>query len=189
MSHVLTNQDQSQALKSTLAWVLPVLAFTALTAASAHFRFYIPGTPVPITLQSFVVILSGATLGAWRGFWSQALVVVLAALGYQVYSTSSVGFEVLLSSTGGYILGFMLASYVAGLMRDRQIFKGFVPTYLYLFFASAFVFLPGVLWLKTLLGLDWTQAIAQGLTPFIIGDIVKTLGATACVWSVQKFRA
>lgn len=170
--------------RSLATGLVQVLAFTVLTALCAHARFYLPFTPVPITLQSFAVILAGAFLGSQKGFASQALLIAAGAVGLNVFSAGA-GIAVILGPTGGYLLGFMLAAFVAGKMAERKTLKGFWETSALLFVASLFILIPGVIWLKVLTGSSWISAIQMGFIPFIIGDIVKTFAAAAAVKALR----
>lgn len=175
-------------IQRLLAWSLPIFGFTALTAFCAHAKIYLPFTPVPITLQSMAVVLSGAVLGSSRGLISQMLLILVGALGMPVFTTDASGLNVILGSTGGYILGFMLCAYISGVMAEKSKLKNFGSGSLYLFIASFFIFVPGVIWLKGLLGISWKSALELGLYPFIIGDILKTFVAASVIWSLAKIK-
>lgn len=178
-SSILT-QDRS--LRSTLLVAAGVLTFALLTAAGSQIKFYLPFTPVPVTLQSLAVVLAGGFLGSRAGLASQVLMVLLGVLGLPVLTNSDVSVvQALTGATGGYILGFLFCAYVVGKMQEANVFRGFMATYGYLFAASLFIFIPGVIWLKFFLNLTWTTAIIQGFIPFLIGDLLKTLIAAGAV--------
>jgi biotin transport system substrate-specific component len=101
--------------------------------------------------------------------------------GLPVFSDRLPGFITLAGPTGGYIVGFVLSAFVAGWIFENAKPKSFVGTFIALFVASLFIFIPGVLWLKTLTQTSLAQALALGFTPFLIGDLVKTLAATIAV--------
>jgi biotin transport system substrate-specific component len=171
---------------SSALWSLGLIGgFALLTALASHVRFYLPFTPVPITLQTMVVVMAGAFLGANRGFLSMAALILAGSLGVAVFTTST---SVLLGATGGYIFGFALAAYVAGAAAEKGAFTSFAMTYIWLLTISLFILVPGMIWLKTFLNLTWTQAFQMGFAPFVLGDLVKTAGATAAVWGFQKWR-
>jgi biotin transport system substrate-specific component len=177
-------------ISRTSDWVFvafQILFFSVLTALCAQIKFYLPFTPVPITLQSFAVIMAGATLGSHRGAISQAFLLVLGGLGFQVFTGDVSGWQALLGPTGGYILGFILAAYVAGAMREKGYLKGFWRSALWMFIASFFIFLPGVVWLKVATSLSWQQAVLLGFVPFLAGDVVKTLMAAGSHWTLSKW--
>ncbi len=181
MASTLSTTSKSSTTLTTwfLKWATPVILMSLLTALAAQAKFYLPFTPVPITLQSLVVILSGAWFGMNRGAASQVLLAVLCAFQVPVYSQAGA----LFGPTGGYILGFVFAAMAAGFLRDRGWLKknGFLMSSLLLFAASMFIFIPGVIWLKVWTGRTFYEALAMGFFPFLIGDVVKTLTAALAV--------
>src|SRR3712207_1750584 len=90
--------------------------FAALTAACAWFKVPLPFTPVPITLQTLAVLLSGAMLGAYYGALSMIIYLILGAIGLPVFAGGGSGFGSLLGPTGGYLLSYPIASFVVGKM-------------------------------------------------------------------------
>lgn len=184
MEKALTFNILNRLVKSLLL----TLFMTALCILCAQIRIPLPGTAVPITLQSFAVLLSGALLGASRGALSQAILIGLGAAGFSVFSSGGPGYLALLGPTGGYIVGFVLAAYVSGLLFELKRPKSFFIQSLYLFIGSLFIFVPGLVWLKAFTHATWTQTLAMGLWPFLIGDIVKVLLASSVYYSQQKIR-
>jgi len=164
---------------------LQIVGFAALTALCSHAKFYLPFTPVPITLQTLAVVLAGAMLGSKKGAASQLTLIGASLAGIPVFSTPGAVF----GPTGGYILGFVLAAYVSGWMFERLNTKSFMVKFGLLFLASLFIFLPGVVWLKTLTGISFSKAIALGFTPFLIGDLIKTLIATLFLTGSEKIKS
>lgn len=150
-----------------------IVGFGILTALSSKLSFYLPFSPVPITLQSFVVLLSGAILGARSGALSQITLIAMGAAGLPVFAQALPGNLVLLGPTGGYVLGFVLAAYISGAFFEKFTRPGFLKSFLLFFVASLFIFLPGVAWLTTYTGKDLWTAIQIGFVPFILGDFVK----------------
>jgi len=168
-----------------LTKVALVILFTSLTALAAQARFYLPFTPVPITLQSMMVVLSGAFLGPWLGASSQILLVILGALSFQVFSTENAGLGVIFGPTGGYILGFILCSFLVGLISKHGLLAKPLQAFVFLFLASFALFIPGVIGLKMTFDWSWAEAISKGFTPFLPGDILKTLLALG-VWGTTQ---
>lgn len=160
--------------------VLPVLFFAFATGAASLVKIPVPGTLVPVTLQSAIVLMSGLFLGSTRGAASQMLYIALGSLGLPFFAASAS----LVGPTGGYIFGFVLAAFLSG-YAVRQNF-GFVKTYGAVLLASLGIFLPGVLWLKVFTGQSWSVAFSMGFVPFIVGDLIKT-GIAVSSYSV--FRA
>jgi biotin transport system substrate-specific component len=156
-----------------------VVAGALLTALCAQLSFYLPGDPVPVTGQTFAVLLTGAALGANRGASAQALYVVLGAIGLPFYADGESGFDVIWGATGGYLIGFVVAAYVVGRLAerryDRNAFRA-LPTFA---IGSLIVFAFGVPWLAVSVDISLAKAIDLGFVPFIPGGIVKALAASA----------
>ncbi len=165
--------------KSAVTTVLLMVGFAMLTALAAQVRIPIPGTPVPITAQTFAVLLAGAALGARAGAGSQLIYWAMGALGLPVYANASGGWEAAVGATGGYLAGFVVAAAVVGWLaqrgRDRTV-RTAVPAF---FAGNAVIYLIGVPWLiVTVPGFDTLAAgLAAGFTPFVVGDIVKVAAA------------
>ncbi|GAA4742968.1 biotin transporter BioY [Amnibacterium soli] len=150
-----------------------VVGGAALTAALAQVA--IPLWPVPITGQTLAVLLVGSSLGAARGALSMVLYALVGALGAPIFSEASSGTGVLFGATGGYIVGFVLAAAFTGWLAQRRWERGLVRGMLAFVAGSAVVFLVGLPWLQVSLGLTWPQTLAAGLTPFIVGGVVKAV--------------
>jgi len=150
-----------------------VVGGAALTAALAQVA--IPLWPVPITGQTLAVLLVGSSLGAARGALSMVLYALVGALGAPIFSEASGGTGVLFGATGGYIVGFVLAAAFTGWLAQRRWERGLVRGMLAFIAGSAVVFLVGLPWLQVSLGLTWSQTLASGLYPFIIGGVVKAV--------------
>lgn len=156
---------------------LAVGAFVVLTALSAFVRIPLPFTPVPLTLQTFFVLLSGALLGRKLGFFAQATYILLGLTGSQVFTGLGSGSLYLLGPTGGYVVGFILASFLAGslLSKDGQ---NTTSVFFKLLFADFVILLCGTLWLKIILNFSFSKAFLVGFLPFILGDLLKVFLAT-----------
>jgi biotin transport system substrate-specific component len=150
-----------------------VVGFALLTALMAQIEIPLWFTPVPITGQTFAVLLTGAALGSTLGGASQLLYVALGAIGLPFYSGGDGGWEVVTGATGGYLVGFVVAAYLVGLLaerhQDRTVLTA-IPAFLA---GSTVIYLFGVIWLARELGVSTTEALELGMTPFVIGDVVK----------------
>ena len=150
-----------------------------LTAACAQISIPIPGDPVPITGQTFAVLLCGAGLGAVRGTSAMALYWLLGLIGLPFYADASGGVHAAFGATGGYLIGFMLAAFVVGRLAearlDREPWKA-LPLFTV---GQLIIFAIGVPWLAVNQGIGLEQAIALGFTPFIPGGIIKAIAAAA----------
>lgn len=182
MNSITLRSDRALPFASSILLSLfQIGLFTAITALAAQIRIPLPGTPVPVTLQSMAVILAGAYLGSFRGALSQVFLIALGALGFMVFSLPVPGSVVLLGPTGGYILGFVFAAFIAGKILERNRKLSFLKLNLLLFVASLFIFVPGVIWLSVFTGKNLWIALQLGFFPFIVGDILKTLAASLLI--------
>ncbi len=155
---------------SATAAVLGVLGFCTLTILGAKIRVPVPGTPVPMTLQTAVVLLSGMVLGARLGVASQALYLLIGLVGVPVFAEPGAGPQYLFGATGGYLLSFLVVPVVVGRLARRSHGPGASVHAAVL--GTVVVFAMGVGWLAVLEGDMW-QALEKGLFPFWIGAILK----------------
>lgn len=112
--------------RTTVVTAALVVGFALLTALSAQIVIPLPFTPVPITGQTFAVLLSGAALGAGAGAASQGLYVLLGAVGLPFYAGGASGWTVVTGATGGYLVGFIVAAWVVGVLAEMQIGRAHV---------------------------------------------------------------
>ena len=165
---------------------LLVVAGALLTAACAQISIHVPGSPVPITGQTFAVVLAGASLGSVRGGLSQLLYLVLG-LALPVYASGEHGTGVLFGSSGGYIVGFVLAGFVIGAIAERGADRRVLSACLAFAFGQLLIFGVGVPWLKVSTSQPWSWAIHEGFTIFILGGIIKAVLAgmlTPTAWRI-----
>jgi biotin transport system substrate-specific component len=154
-----------------------VLGFALLTAASAQVIIPLPFTPVPITGQTFAVLLSGAVLGSNLGAASQGLYFLLGAAGLPFYAGGERGWTVATGATGGYLVGFVVAAWAIGRLAERRqdrIVATAIPAFLA---GNLLIHLFGVPWLAYRLGVTWQEAVQLGSVPFIVGDLFKVFAA------------
>ena len=154
-----------------------VVAAAILTAVSAQIAVPIPGTPVPVTLQTFTVVLVGAGLGWKSGLASQLLYVAVGALGAPIYAGGEGGWTATTSHTAGYLVGFIVAATVAGWMAERGQDRRILTAIPAMFVASAIIYTFGATWLAHSLAISPSAAISAGVTPFLVGDAIKMLAA------------
>lgn len=150
-----------------------VVGFTLLTAALAQIRFQFPFIPVPLTGQTFAVLLSGAILGSRRAFSSQALYLAAGAIGMPVFAGGGFSFAYLLGPTGGYLWSFPLAAALMGWLVERGASRKTWRLALSLILCDALILISGTLWLHNIFGFPYRQAALLGFYPFLIGDILK----------------
>ncbi len=152
--------------------------FACLTGLLAQFRFYIPGTPVPVTAQVFGVLLSGVLLGVWGGF-SQCIYLGIGIAGFPWFAGFNSGLIYITGPTGGYIIGFILAAFFIGFIVDRYIkSRNFLSMLLLMLFSTfVLIYLPGLIQLYIWSGytLNLISLISMAVLPFIFADIIKVL--------------
>ena len=164
-----------------------VLGLVVLTALCAQVSIPLPFTPVPLTLQTFAVLGGAAALGAERAVLAQTLYVGLAWLGLPILAEHKGGHEVVIGVTGGYLVGFIVASYVVGVISKRGATRNVWATIAAFVAGSLVIYTLGVSWLAHSTGMSISAAISAGMTPFLIGDVIKALAAGALLPSVWKF--
>jgi len=165
--------------------------FACLTALLAQARFYLPGSPVPLTGQTFAVVLSAVILGKWWGGISQSIYLGVGVAGVPWFAGMNGGVAYLAGPTGGYLIGFVLASFFLGYCVDSFVRSRRYWTLFALMFCANFgiVFGCGLLQLYGWLSLTGVQVdlwglLLMGLIPFIIGDIVKIAIAAGIASSI-----
>jgi biotin transport system substrate-specific component len=156
-----------------------VLAGVGLTALLAQVAIPVPPSPVPVTGQTLAVGLVGATLGARRGTASMALYVLLG-LFLPVYADGGSGWDVIWGASGGYLIGFIVATGVIGWLAEHGADRRVTLAFLAFVAAQLIVFAFGLVGLKLAVGQSWGWTLHNGFVIFIVGGIVKALiGALA----------
>lgn len=182
-----------------LVKTIGVGSFIILTTLGAYVWIPLPFTPVPLTLQTFFVLLSGAVLGRNLGPLSQLGYWLVGGLGLPLFAGGTFGFNALFGPTGGYLIGFIVASWVAGWLRSPNVTLGFgVPSgladknktrfrdlFLIFLVANSLLLLLGAGWLAIVLHCSMKKAIFLGVLPFIPGDILKIIFATLLYKKIQ----
>jgi Uncharacterized conserved protein len=156
-----------------------VVAGALFIYLTARISIPIPGSPVPITGQTFGVLLVGGALGFRRGLIAVALYVLLGVVGLPFFAEGKGGLTVIWGATGGYLIGFMVAGAVVGRLAelgwDRRI-GGALGAMLV---GSVIIYAIGLPWLKVVSGWSVEETIANGLTPFVLWDAIKLVLAAA----------
>jgi len=170
------------------AWtrdILLVFIGSLFVAALAQIKISLPFTPVPITAQTFGVLLTGAALGGKRGAAALALYLAEGALGLPFFAGGARGMSILFGATGGYLIGFILAAYATGKLAERGLERRVSTSVLPFLVGTALIYLCGILWLALTLG-SLTQAIELGLLPFLLGDAIKIIAAALTLPAAWK---
>ena len=175
-SIAITSAKKEIISNRTVIGLIGTLLFMALTALGAHVYIPLSFTPVPITLQTFFVLLSGALLGKRLGPLSQSLYIAMGATGAGIFFSGSSGLAYIMGPTGGYLIGFVVATYLMGrILRNRDSLAAIIIA---MVIGELTILSFGVLWLCAGLKFSLNQAIYMGAIPFIAGDIVKLLAAS-----------
>ncbi len=156
-----------------------IVAGALLTAAAAQIRIPLPFTPVPITGQTFAVLLVGASLGPWHGATSQMLYVLLGAVGLPFYAGASHGWDVLAGATGGYLLSYPVAAWAVGALAKRGWDRKVGSSIGAMLTGNVIIYLIGLPWLGVVLNTGLEKTLELGLYPFIPGDTFKLYLAAA----------
>jgi biotin transport system substrate-specific component len=167
-----------------------VLFVTVLTAIGAQISVPLPFTPVPLTLQPMIVLVGAAALGSRLGMSSQILYLALGIAGLPLFAASPIlpqGAARLLGPTGGYLMAYPLAAFVAGSLAERGFDRWYPTAVIAMVCGLAVVFGGGILWLMLVSPSHGLQAaLATGLYPFIAADLLKLLAAAAVMPSLWK---
>lgn len=150
-----------------------VLVGVLVLAVAAKIK--VPMWPVPITMGTFAVLTIGAAYGARLGLVTILAYMIIGALGFDVFAGSSAeasGLTYMMGGTGGYLVGYVLATLALGALAQRGWDRSVVWMALAMLIGTVLIYVPGLLWLGQLYG--WDKPILQwGLTPFLIGDALK----------------
>lgn len=165
-----------------------VILGIAVLALTAKVKVFMPGIPVPVTLTTFAVLTIGAGYGARLGALTIAGYLAVGALGFDVFAGSSAekaGLVYMMGGTGGYLVGYMLAALALGVAArkgwDRSVGKMAVA----MLIGNALIYIPGLLWLNGFAE-SWSQTLAWGITPFLVGDALKLALAALLLPAVWK---
>jgi len=168
---------------ATLFDVALVAGFSLVVALGAQTAIPLPFTPVPVTLQTLAVLMAGCLLGSARGALAVTAYIGEGLAGLPVFAGGTAGISHLLGPTGGYLLGFVAAAFVAGLLAERGLARHWLGALLVLVAGNIALYVPGVIWLGAYTGAG--QALALGFVPFVIGDGLKI----AAGWGVLSAAA
>jgi biotin transport system substrate-specific component len=167
-----------------------VLVAAGLTAVAAQFTTAVPFTAVPFTLTPIAVLLSGAVLGSRLGALAQATYVAAGVLGLSVFAPSVTlppGALRLAGPTGGYLMAYPLAAFVTGWLSERGWDRHYATSLAALLAGLSVIYLGGVSWLVAAFAATPMAAVAAGLVPFVVLDVLKLAAAAMVlprVWRV-----
>ncbi len=171
---------------------LLVLGGAAFVGLMAQLSYKLHFTPVPLTGQTFAVLLVGAAYGPALGAASMVAYALLGIVGVPLYADHTHGWSTFTGNSGGYIVGFVLAAAVTGWLSERGWDKKFSSSIASMLTGSVIIYLCGAIWLHHELHASWETTLVDGVYPFVPGDMVKLYLAAAALpgaWSlVRRFR-
>lgn len=182
-----TNSSLYSRIKPHSIWLeLPILAaFNLLLVASAYVSIPLPFTPVPITGQTFAVMLIGMVLGRTLGAGVVLAYLIEGACGLPVFAGGALGVPALLGPTGGYLFGFAVAAWVTGWFAEHKWDRNYVLSILAMLIGHAVVFAAGLSWLYRFV--PGNQVFALGLAPFVVGTLIKVVVAAGVLPTIWRF--
>jgi biotin transport system substrate-specific component len=167
-----------------------VVAGALLIYLTARIVIPVPGSPVPITGQTFGVLQVGASLGLRRGLFAVSLYVLLGVVGLPFFAEGKGGLSVIWGARGGYLVGFMVAGAVVGRLAELGWDRRFTGAFGAMLAGSVIIYAIGLPWLMVVTGFTLEETITKGLTPFLVGDALKLLLAAvllpAAWWVVER---
>ena len=169
----------SKIRSSELLWVI---TFTVLTFLAAQVE--IPTQPVPFTLQTMLVLLAGAFLGARNGAYSQIVYLALGVIGIPVYAGFSFGLAKIFGPTGGYLLSFPFAAYLVGYVLEKK--SGTLALILSFVLGQLLILFVGAAFLAVFMNGDFGKAMFSGVVIFSVWDIIKISAAVSIYKAVSK---
>ena len=187
-----TYTAEHQAVSGADVWVRRVVVValsTLLLAVCAHISAPLPFTPVPLTMQTFAVLLVGMVLGPLEGLAVLLLYLAEGAVGLPVFSPQGLGgVAQLVGPSGGYLLSYPLAALLAGAVffASRRFIPVFVASLTAAVIADAVILSSGAAWLASSLRLFWIKALEVGALPFLPGELLKALLIAIIVTALQR---
>jgi biotin transport system substrate-specific component len=153
-----------------------VVGGAVLVGLSAQVAIPLPFTPVPLTLQTFAVLLTGAVLGSLRGLLSMLLYTLVGVAGFGWFAGHHSGWQF---ASFGYILGFIIAATLVGRLAEGGADRTVGRTILMMVLGNVVIYAAGVTWLMAFTHMSLPVALAKGVVPFLIGDAIKIAVAAA----------
>jgi biotin transport system substrate-specific component len=158
------------ASRTAITQIALVVGGAAFVGVAAQIVVPLPFTPVPLTLQTFAVLLVGASLGSLRGVLSMVVYLIVGMVGVPWFSGGTSGFS---NASFGYILGFIFAAFIVGRLAERGASTTALRSAGLMVVGNLAIYAVGVTWLKFAIDVNWATALSLGVVPFLIGDAVK----------------
>ena len=160
---------RSTALSHAVLVVSGVLGLAAL----AQIAIPVPGSPVPVTGQTLGVLILGTAYGSTLGFTTFALYILAGIAGAPVFADGGQGLDRIVGATGGYLVGMLVATFVLGQLARFRLDQKFLTALPSMLVGTIITFSFGLVWLHQSTGQTWSWTFEKGLTPFIVGEVLK----------------
>ena len=166
---------RSSLMPRTTALANAVLVVSGVFALAilAQIAIPVPGSPVPVTGQTLGVLLIGTAYGSTLGVTTFALYLLAGIAGAPVFANNGFGIDRVIGATGGYLIGMLVATYVVGQLARLRLDQRFLTALPSMLIGTVITFGFGLVWLQQYTGKDWAWTINAGLTPFIVGEVLK----------------
>ena len=166
---------RSSLMPRTTALANAVLVVSGVFALAilAQIAIPVPGSPVPVTGQTLGVLLIGTAYGSTLGVTTFALYLLAGIAGAPVFANNGFGIDRVIGATGGYLIGMLVATYVVGQLARLRLDQKFLTALPSMLIGTVITFSFGLVWLQQYTGKDWAWTINAGLTPFIVGEVLK----------------
>jgi len=184
LAPTLSNRYFPRTAEWTRSLFLIILG-SLLLAALAQIKIILPFTPIPVTGQTFGVLLIGAALGSKRGAAVIMLYIIEGGFGLPFFAGGASGLGILTGATAGYLAGFVMAAYVVGLLAERGLERNVRTSIIPFIAGTLIIYLCGVTWLSIVLG-NLNKAITLGVAPFLMGDAIKLIAASLILPTAWK---
>ena len=142
-------------------------------AALAQIAIPVPGSPVPVTGQTLGVLILGTTYGSTLGVTTFAMYILAGIAGAPVFANSGHGLDRIVGATGGYLIGMLVATCVLGQLARFRLDQKFLTALPSMLIGTVITFSFGLIWLYQYTGQSWSWTVNAGLTPFIVGEVLK----------------
>ena len=160
---------RSTALSNAVLVVSGVIGLAAL----AQIAISVPGSPVPVTGQTLGVLILGTAYGSTLGFTTFALYILAGIAGAPVFADGGHGLDRIVGATGGYLFGMLVATFVLGQLARFRLDQKFLTALPSMLIGTLTTFSFGLIWLHQYTGQSWSWTFEKGLTPFIVGEVLK----------------
>ncbi|HEY1479598.1 MAG TPA: biotin transporter BioY [Gaiellales bacterium] len=192
-TNVAPRSTLSTAVLARSTWLTEAILLASgvlLIALSAQITFHLPGTPVPISGQTFAVLLVGSAYGATRGVATTALYLLVGIVGLPVFASGSSGWSEVSGATGGYLVGMLLAAGFVGALAERRWDRRISSAITSMLTGSVVIYACGLAWLyHELPNATFSSTLSAGLYPFVVGDLLKLYLAGALLpgaWALMR---